>query len=253
MKINIIMSVFNSISTLSECLESIYSQSHKDWHMFLIDDASNDGSEILIDNIKDPRITTLRNKTNRGLAFSLNKAIELCKENFIARIDSDDIQDKDRLINQIEYFIKNPKLDLLCTDAYIKKQNGYVRSYTPINHAEISRKLIQRNCIIHPTVMVRGSFFKRFGLYNVTYRRAQDYELWLRALKKGAIFGCLNKPLIYYKTNYSEWSFKTLLRHSYSRFRIFITYQKFSNFNYFIKDILHPYILRVTSLFKRQF
>tara|TARA_B100000212_G_scaffold119733_1_gene89524 strand:+ start:13014 stop:13769 length:756 start_codon:yes stop_codon:yes gene_type:complete len=251
MKINIIMSVFNSISTLEDCLNSIYSQSHEDWHMYLIDDASNDGSEILISNIMDSRVTILRNKINKGLAFSLNKAIKLCKESFIARIDSDDIQDKDRLINQVEYLIKNPKIDLLCTDAYLKDLNGFKRTYTPNNHNEISKILQKRNCIVHPTVMVKRSFFKKYGLYDESFRRAQDYELWLRALRKGAKFGCLNKPLIYYNSSYSKWNWKTLFRHSYNRFRIFLKYQNIYYLNYFLIDIFHPYILRLISLFKR--
>jgi len=245
------MSVFNSIKTLPDCLESIYAQTYKNWHMFLVDDCSNDGSEILINNIKDSRVTILRNKTNRGLAFSLNKAIKLCKENFIARIDSDDIQNKDRLINQIEYFMKNPNIDLLCADAYLIDKNNFIRSYTPTSHEEISRKLQKRNCIIHPTVMVKRSFFKKFGLYDETFLRAQDYELWLRALNKGAIFGCLNKPLIYYKTNYSQWSLKTLFKHSYNRYRIFRKYQNLSNLKFFLEDIFHPYILRLISFLKR--
>ena len=47
MKVNIIMSVYNSLSTLEKCLESIFLQSYKNWHMHIIDDACNDGSEIL--------------------------------------------------------------------------------------------------------------------------------------------------------------------------------------------------------------
>ena len=114
------MSVYNSLSTLEKCLESIFLQSYKNWHMYIIDDACNDGSEILLNNIKDKRVTLLKNEANRGLAYSLNKAISLCDGELIARVDSDDIQHIDRLENQVLFMKENPKVDLLCTAAYLK-------------------------------------------------------------------------------------------------------------------------------------
>ena len=89
--------------------------------MFIIDDASNDGSEILLNKIKDKRVTLLTNKVNRGLAYSLNKAIRLCDAELIARVDSDDIQHINRLEAQVLYMKENPKVDLLCSVCLYKK------------------------------------------------------------------------------------------------------------------------------------
>ena len=243
------MSVYNSISTLEKCLESIFSQSYREWHMFIVDDGSNDGSGVLLNKIKDKRVTILKNKVNRGLAYSLNKAISLCDAELIARIDSDDIQHIDRLENQVIYMKENPKVDLLCSAAYIKNSKGCKKLIMPTSHKEISSRLKKSNCIIHPTIMVRANFFLNYGLYNETFRRAQDYELWMRALKKGARFGALNKPLIYYNTNNYAWPLKTLFRHSYNRLRIFFKYQDITSINSLVIDILHPYILKFLSLF----
>ena len=243
------MSVYNSLSTLEKCLESIFSQSYKNWHMFIIDDASNDGSEILLNKIKDKRITLLKNKVNRGLAYSLNKAISLCDGELIARVDSDDIQHINRIEDQVIYMKNNPKIDLVCSAAYIRNSKGCKKIIMPETHKEISSRLKKTNCIIHPTTMIRGDFFLKYGLYNETFRRAQDYELWLRALKKGARFGGLNKPLIYYNTNNYAWPIKTLLRHSYNRLRIFFKYQNITSISDLITDILHPYILKILSFF----
>ena len=249
MKVNIIMSVYNSLSTLEKCLESIFSQSYKNWHMYIIDDACNDGSEILLSNIKDKRVTLLKNETNRGLAYSLNKAISLCDGELIARVDSDDIQHIDRLENQVIFMKENPKVDLLCTAAYLKNSRNCKKTIMPTTHKEISLRLKKSNCIIHPTIMVRANFFCNYGLYNESFLRAQDYELWLRALKKGAIFGALNKPLIYYNTNNYSWPLKTLFRHTYNRLRIFFKYQDITSIKSLIADVLHPYFLKMLSFF----
>lgn len=243
------MSVYNSISTLEKCLESIFSQSFREWHMFIVDDCSNDGSEILLNKIKDKRVTILKNEVNRGLGYSLNKAISLCNAEFIARVDSDDIQHINRLENQVIFMKENPEVDLLCSAAYIRTSKGCKKLSIPTTHKEITSRLKKSNCIIHPTIMVKANFFSNYGLYNETFRRAQDYELWLRALKKGARFGALNKPLIYYNTNNYSWPIETLLRHSYNRLRIFFKYQDITSINNLIVDILHPYILKILSFF----
>lgn len=242
--------MYNSISTLPKCIESILSQSYKEWEMIIVDDCSNDGSEFFIKNIKDNRVNKLRNLTNRGLAYSLNKAISLCNTPFIARADSDDVQHPDRLLNQLIFLEKNPQVDLLSTSAYLLNSKRTKKIDIPTSHKEISQKLKKNNCILHPTVMMRTSFFRKFGLYDETFRRAQDYELWLRALKKGAIFGALNEPLIYYNTKNYDWPFKTLFLHSFNRTRIFLRHQTLSQFFFFIKDLLHPYFLKLIAILK---
>lgn len=248
-KVNIIMSVYNSLPTLSSCLNSIFSQSYKDWQMILVDDGSNDGSELLINKIKDERVIVLRNHLNKGLAYSLNRAINLCTAEFIARVDSDDIQLPNRLSDQINFLENNPEVEILYSSAYMKSSKKIAKLNIPTSHKDISAILKKRNCILHPTVMFRKSFFKKYGLYNPTFRRAQDYELWLRALKKGAIFRGINKPLIHYETNNYAWPYKTLLRHTLSRLRIFFKYQKLNSIKYLIIDIVHPYFLKLISFF----
>lgn len=248
-KINIIMSVYNSLPTLSSCLKSIFAQSYKNWQMILVDDGSNDGSELLINKIKDERVIVLRNDLNKGLAYSLNRAIDLCDAEYIARVDSDDVQLSNRLSDQINFLESNPQVDILYSSAYMKSSKKISKLNIPTSHKEISSILKKRNCILHPTVMFRNSFFKKYGSYNPTFRRAQDYELWLRALKKGAVFNGINKPLIQYETKNYAWPYKTLLRHTISRFRIFFKYQKLNSIKYLIIDVIHPYFLKLISFF----
>ena len=62
-----------------------------------MDDASTDGSRAIIDRYNDERIVRHYSDKNRNLAYSLNTAIELAKGKYIARIDSDDIWEADKL------------------------------------------------------------------------------------------------------------------------------------------------------------
>lgn len=72
---------------------------------------------------KDSRVTLLKNETNRGIAFSLNLGIQMAKDlpnvTYIARMDSDDICFKDRLMAQVSYMELNPSIDICGTSMII--------------------------------------------------------------------------------------------------------------------------------------
>ena len=101
MQVTLILPVYNSILTLENCLDRVFDQSFEDWQLIIIDDGSVDGSTEIIEKIKSKKVTILKNGRNRGLPYSINKCLPYCKSSFIARVDADDIQHKDRILKQI--------------------------------------------------------------------------------------------------------------------------------------------------------
>ena len=111
------MPVYNSLSFLKETIESVKSQTYKNWELIIIDDNSTDGSrDYLINNYKfEKKIKIFLNKKNYGPGYSRNKAIQKSSGNFIAFLDSDDLWTKTKLIEQFCIFIQN----VLCFNARI--------------------------------------------------------------------------------------------------------------------------------------
>ena len=97
--ISIITPFKNSSEFLNECLESIINQSYLNWELIIIDDYSNDNSFQLVNNIslKDKRIKLFKNEGKKGIINCLRQGLNKCSGDYITRMDSDDVMDKDKL------------------------------------------------------------------------------------------------------------------------------------------------------------
>ena len=101
--VTFVMSVFNEEYKLANAIESILNQNYPFWFLILVNDGSTDDTQKVINHYQkiDERITCIVNKTNKGLAYSLNKAIENSNTKYIARMDADDIAYPGRLEAQL--------------------------------------------------------------------------------------------------------------------------------------------------------
>ena len=104
MKVSVIVPVYNVRAYLDRCVESILSQSFRDFELYLVDDGSTDGSGERCDSYKDPRIRVFHNE-NAGPSKARNTALDLVTTDYIMFVDSDDYIDRDcmrRLIKVLE-------------------------------------------------------------------------------------------------------------------------------------------------------
>ncbi len=93
--VSIIVPIYNTEKYLKRCINSILSQSFKDFELLLIDDGSTDGSLGIMKEYKeyDKRVRIFSNK-NQGPALTRNFGIDMAKSNYLMFIDSDDYIDQ---------------------------------------------------------------------------------------------------------------------------------------------------------------
>ena len=197
----VVMAAHNAAATIREAVESIRAQTLSDWRLVVVDDASSDPTPEILARFQshDPRIQVFRLEVNRGLAYCLNFAISQTKETLVARMDADDVALPDRLKLQVEFLEKHPEVDVLGTAAEIIPYGNIPKSMRyPESHDELVKNIYHRNPFIHPSVMFRRSFIEKVGGYSNELRRAQDYDLWLRAYKVFR-FHNLQQTLIKYR------------------------------------------------------
>ena len=188
--ISIILPVYNSKKErLTQSIESVFSQSFKDFELIIINDAStNDIEATILEYVtKDKRIVYINNKENLKLTKTLNKGLEISQGKYIARIDDDDIwMDKEKLQKQIDFMNKNPEYGLCGTNVYLWKIDGTIQSklYMVENDIDIRRRMLLSTQFSHSSIMVRKSAIDMCGIYNPDYNLMEDHELWLRIGQK---------------------------------------------------------------------
>lgn len=197
--ISVIMSVYNTqLSYLQDSVFSILNQTYKDFEFIIVDDASEIRIDKLIQDFNDKRIRLIRNEENIGLTKSLNKAIKLSRGKYIARMDADDISNKDRFELQVKYLEGNRDIGVLGTQAKTIGEKFFSMKH-PTEHEKIKTHLMFNSALIHPSVMVRAEILKE-NLYDEKYIKGQDYELWSRLIWQTK-FSNIDQPLLEYRVH----------------------------------------------------
>lgn len=196
--VSVVMSVFNGEEHLSESIESVLSQSFKDFEFIIINDGSTDSTESILDFYarKDSRIKIVH-QANSGLARALNRAVRLSKADLIARQDADDISLFDRLEKQLELFRDRRNL-VLCGTWFEEIDEGggtKLRTY-PFDDKTLRVNIKYANNFCHPSVMFSKKAFWACGRYDDEFVTAQDFDLWIRISKYGNIANVPEKLLI---------------------------------------------------------
>lgn len=205
--VSVVMATNNGMKYIDEAIQSIITQSLPDFEFLIVDDGSVDGTSELLDNYakQDSRIVVLRNENRAGLPASLNKALEVAKGRYIARMDDDDISERERLAEQVRFMDDNPDIHFCGTNVTVIRPFWYEpKEYSPAppeRDEEIKVAMLHRPGLIHPTVMMRGDYVRAKKVrYNPEYAKAQDYELWTRlAFEYQARFHNIQKPLFRYR------------------------------------------------------
>ena len=198
-KISVLMSCYNADRWLSEAIESVLSQSFKDFEFILVDDGSTDETKNIIKSYqaKDSRIVTITKK-NTGLADSLNVGIASARGDWIARLDADDLCEITRLEEQISFVRKHPDVVLLGTGFLEIDEHGRAirKHICPTRHQTLVRHLEKLQCFFpHSTAFYRADMVRQIGGYNGRFLRSQDKRLWLEMSLLGEI-ACLPKVLV---------------------------------------------------------
>jgi len=191
-KVSVVMPVFNAEKFIAEAIESVLSQSFKDFELVIIDDGSTDRSAEIISRFKDKRIIKLSNYQNLGLVPSLNKCLKISKGVYIARVDADDLNDKDRFRKQVDFLDKNSKYNLVGSNALLINDLGKIigKIKNPEKDPKIRRDVIKwSNVVLHPSIMARRKDIEMVGSYRSFFNKgAEDYDLWFRLLSRGKFY-----------------------------------------------------------------
>ena len=178
--VSVIVPSYNSGNLIRTSVESIVGQTYKNWELIIIDDGSNDATQLVCQQFDDERIRIITNSKQMGIPKTLNRGLSESKGKYIARLDSDDIAAPERLQRQVEFLEANPDYGMVGSWMKVFGDSEFIAKY-PLEDSTIRFEMLFCNPFGHPSVMFRRDWDNgELGLYDEEFTSAQDYDLWER-------------------------------------------------------------------------
>lgn len=199
--ISILLPTYNSSKYICEAIESLLRQTFKNFELIIINDASTDDTSHILDAYrnKDSRVIVIKNNLNLKIARSLNKGLQICRSNIIARMDADDWSYPHRLEVQYKYMKEHPYVTV-CGSNIEEYETGRKWKVLTEND-QIRAELIFKTSLYHPTVMYKKDLILKYCKgYREDMPPVEDYDLWIRLSNiSDVVFSNIPKALLRYR------------------------------------------------------
>jgi hypothetical protein len=191
--VSVIIPVFNSAALIGAALQSVYSQTFRDFEVIVVDDGSEDQTALTTALTPwSDRIQFVRQQ-NRGPASARNTAIARASGQLIAFLDADDEWLPEKLARQVEYFESHPGTGLLHTAMVGEVPQPVIEGGEPRHlFCELFHSAFFINTL---TVMVPRHVLAEIGGFDERREiHIEDYDLWLRIAARYPV-GYIAEPL----------------------------------------------------------
>lgn len=187
MRVSIITVCFNSERTIRDTLESVACQTYSDIEHIIVDGASSDRTVEIVQNHLTHG-TKLVSEPDRGIYDAMNKGIDMATGDVVGMINSDDFYASNRVVEMVADVMRDVRFDACFGDlCYVKKNDpGRIVRYWKANVFEAGA-FARGWAPPHPTFFVRRSVYERFGVFDLEFSIAADFELMMRFLEKHRI------------------------------------------------------------------
>lgn len=234
---SVLMSVYykEKPQYLKQAMESIQGQTvPTDDFVLVCDGPLNEPlDKVIAEKQQEMGITlnVVRLAKNGGLGNALNEGIKHCKNELVARMDSDDIAYLDRCEKQLEVFSARPEVSI-CSGTVEEFTTTLdtvdARRVPPETNAEIIEFAKKRCPFNHPCVMYKRSAIEAVGSYQDFYL-LEDYYLWIRLLMAGYQGYNIQEPLLHMRAGSDMYKRRAGWKYAKTQMRLF-KYMKDSGF-----------------------
>jgi glycosyltransferase involved in cell wall biosynthesis len=205
-EVSIIIPARNAERTLLETLESVQSQTFKNWECIVVDDGSTDATASIVKDIalSDRRIVSVSG-TLRGVSAARNAGVNAARGPIIAFLDADDLWVENKLEIHLKHLQERPAVGISFARVSFVDELGRstgVVSGRNWEHVEASRLLYENPACTASTLVIRREIFLRAGGFDESMRFSEDLELMVRIrLTTGALVEGLNDVLTCYRAS----------------------------------------------------
>lgn len=215
--VSVIIPCYNDEATVGETLDSLQSQTFRDWEAIVVNDGSNDGSADIIRQYgtDDPRIRHI-DQENQGPSAARNAGLAMAKGEFVNFLDADDVL----LPNMLKRMVSKLRDDTsigavncgwICGDPQLKDLSW---SSSLDEEGQLFEQLAHHNLFPCHSIVLRCEILGNVGAFDCFLPdcHCEDRDLWLRVARAGTRFGRISEPLVIYRMNPVSLS-RSPLRH----------------------------------------
>ncbi|HBZ1608326.1 TPA: glycosyltransferase, partial [Klebsiella pneumoniae] len=186
--VSVYISTYNRVDKLKRAISSVLNQDYSNVEVIICDDASTDGTQEYMEGLvnRTENIFYFRNEINKGACATRNLAIYNARGEFITGLDDDD----EFKSNRISYFISNwdERYSFLCANF----TNVYADLTSKNYYLGKQKELTYKDLLFHNEasnqIFTRTSKLRDIGGFDISVKRLQDWDTWLRLSHKHGSF-----------------------------------------------------------------
>jgi glycosyltransferase involved in cell wall biosynthesis len=194
--VSVITICLNSEKTIKRTVESVFDQTYPNVEYIIIDGGSIDGTSNILSEYKK-RFAMLVSEHDNGMSDAVNKGIQLSHGEYIQILNSDDYIPSDKIELSVKLLRENPQVgfvfgDIIKIDPLTKKE-----TFVPGNPKYFNLIRLTMPCLNSTTMLAKKYLYDHYGLYDVQWSLANDYD-WLLRISQEGIKGLYSNKIVTY-------------------------------------------------------
>lgn len=178
---SVVIPTYNRAPMLRRALASIFAQTRGDFEVIVVDDASEDETQVVLENIRDSRLRCFRHDIRAGASAARNTGLQACRGDYVAFLDSDDEWLPQKLEQQLAVFERRSTCGLVYTGALYLYPDSRTHVLLPRHRGRITEQLLVSNVVGSTSVgMIRRAVLDVIGEFDAVVEALEDHDLWLR-------------------------------------------------------------------------
>jgi len=188
--VSVVIPTYNRAKTIRRAIESVLCQTYQNLEVIVVDDASEDETKKIVDNIQDNRIQYVLLEQNHGACYARNVGINRASGEYIGFLDSDDAWMEKKLERQLS-FLKDSGADAVsCKFRYYERSGKVIdKPVFRVYEENVYEQLLYKNFIATGGLLAKADVL-RDEMFDTNLSRYQDWDLALRIAKKYRVFFC---------------------------------------------------------------
>lgn len=202
MKISIVTTTYNSVATIRNTVESVAAQVFDgEVEYIVVDGGSTDGTLEVLAHYADV-VKVLVSEPDKGLYDAMNKGIRLATGDVVGILNSDDFYTSDDVLAAIAGEFEEKNVDAVYGDIHFVDPDNLGKCVRFYSSAVFSPARLRFGFMpAHPSFYVKRACYERYGLYDLDYRIASDYDLMVRFFYKHKItYSYIKKDMVTMRT-----------------------------------------------------